>query len=309
MPHVTLSFGYDTERPYGTWARGPEGARMREAQLAMVERLNAALDDLDAPRTFFLLGDYLEQCARAVPVERLRSLYDPHHPLIDVQQHSYSHPSVRPIAGRTGEGTVTARAFGEDVRRATRLIEELLGTRVSGMRIPRGYDEDLTSLPEVAREIRDAGLDFVSSDLRSPSADGRESFEGAMTRERQPHGYDAIDLADLVELPSHGYQDAFFTADFARRVFGGPPWETERIVAHYVGLLDHARALAGPDGEAHVSLCLHPFALLEYDPDLVVHRQLVEAARAQDVEILSYRALADRVHARRAPVARAAVDA
>ena len=71
---ITLSLGYDTERPHSSWATGEEGHRLRLRQLALVERLGALLDQLAPPRTLFPLGDYVARSAERVAPARRRAI-------------------------------------------------------------------------------------------------------------------------------------------------------------------------------------------------------------------------------------------
>lgn len=291
---ITLSLGYDTERPHSSWATTEQGHRLRLRQLDLVERLGAMLDELEAPRTHFLLGDYLARCAERVPGTRLRSIYDRSNPLVDLQQHTYSHVCVRRIARREGDEIVSSEQFGADVRRASRVIREILGVQPCGLRTPKGYAEDLSSMPEVVGELARAGIRYVSSDLRSQPDGATENFEGRLSRERQPHTYAGIGFAGIVELPSHGQQDVIFTRSIAERVHGGAPAEGAEILAHYTGLFDQAERLAAGGRDVHIGLCLHPFAVMEYDPTLEIQRAIVERARERGVEVVSYHEAARR---------------
>ena len=48
-------------------------------------------DQKGAPRTFFILGHYLESCLNKYDIDSLQEVYDRNNPLVEIQQHSYSH--------------------------------------------------------------------------------------------------------------------------------------------------------------------------------------------------------------------------
>ena len=295
MSDIILSLGYDTERPHGAFAESPStrmaARQTRSAQLSYISRLNAQLDKMRVPRTFFMLGHFLERCLDDYTQDQLLDIFAPTNPLVDIQQHSHSHPIIRPPSkGETGE-PVTAEEFGRDVGKANRVAEDILRVRPEGLRTPRGYDTDLSDRPDVLKVLRDEGIRFVSSDLR-----GVDSIDAPLTRARQPRTYEHAGVGDIVEVPSHGWQDVIFTKEKAQQLLGTQPAGPEYIVGHYTGLLDSAAKLADSGvSPVCISLCLHPWAALEYDPALNIHTQLVDGAKDRGISIASYKSVASRV--------------
>ena len=55
MKNKILSFGYDTERPYGNLADTEKGRAFRQKQLVFVRKLNGMFEEQNCPRTFFIL--------------------------------------------------------------------------------------------------------------------------------------------------------------------------------------------------------------------------------------------------------------
>jgi len=90
-----LSFGYDTERPYGFWAETNKGKDFRNKQLEFIKKLNKMLDSNNCPRTFFILGDYLFRCLDNFDKKTLREIYNSENLLIEIQQHSFSYQIFR----------------------------------------------------------------------------------------------------------------------------------------------------------------------------------------------------------------------
>src|SRR3989344_1516700 len=109
MMNIKLSLGYDTERPYGKWAETKEGDAFREQQIAFVRKMSTFLDSEKVPRTHFILGNYLDFCKRTLTKDEIRGVYDKNNPLMELQQHSYSHPIFRP----TQEGDKSAVSADE----------------------------------------------------------------------------------------------------------------------------------------------------------------------------------------------------
>lgn len=292
MGALRIALGYDTERPYGALSRSPRGVEFRERKLAFVQKLTGLLDAEEIPRTFFLLGDFLDHCLDHYTHEQLREIFSPHNPLNDLQQHSYSHDAFRPIPGRPDKIPVAPEAFVADVERATELTERVLGVRTIGLRTPLGYDRDLSDGVGkiVLQGLATAGFTFVSSYLRST-----ESLCSPFTPDRQPHTYRAAGHPGMVEIPTQGWQDAVFSKEKVH-VETGKDWTLAEITAHYTGLLEAANSNAGDS--PYIALCLHPWAVMEYDSQLTMHRAMIAAGRAQNAVFVSYKQVAEEVLAR-----------
>ncbi len=80
----TLSFGFDTERPYGPRAETVDGKMFRAKQLEYIGRMNERFDAADIPRTHFILTSYLDGCRHAVGETLLRGLFRKDHRLQEV---------------------------------------------------------------------------------------------------------------------------------------------------------------------------------------------------------------------------------
>jgi len=293
MSNIKLSFGYDTERPFGQLALTPEGETLRTRQVQTVRNIIKTFDHEEVPRTFFILGQYLERCQPQFSAEELREIFDKTNTLNDIQQHSYSHPVFRKLAARADKIPVTTAEFLKDLEKANQIIEETLGVKPTGLRTPLGYHCDLSDMPELVNGLAGMGFYFISSDLRST-----DSIEAKLLADRQPHTYAHIGQPGLVEIPSSGWQDVIFTVEKSKAYLNGKIFSPDEIVQHYTGLFSQAKEMAKsmPEGNAvYVSLCLHPWAVMEYDPKLEIHKRVIDAARNKDIEIVSYRAVADAV--------------
>ncbi|HYD03350.1 MAG TPA: polysaccharide deacetylase family protein [Alphaproteobacteria bacterium] len=291
MKKKILSFGYDDERPYGNLADTDKGREFRSRKMDFMEQLNQMFDDYNCPRTFFILGQYLDKCTETVNISRLREIYNKDNSKIDIQQHSYSHPAIRKIAGRDDKIPMNAKEFAADITKASNTIESIIGVRPYGLRTPLGYPHDLSDLPELVNELRNAGITYVSSDLRSISDWPEDTLNGPLTKNRQPHNYKNIGVPELIEIPSHGLQDVVFTEEMSMRFLGVHPWPENKIFDHYNDILIQSDKIDAP--VVSVALCLHPWAVMEYDKNLNIHKELITSAKDKGFEIKSYSQVAD----------------
>ena len=282
MAKVKVAFGYDTESPRGDFARTPEGKDFRKRHNDLVRRIISTFDAEMAPRTFFMLGQYLEQCLDDYSKEDLRELYNPRNPLTEIQQHSYSHEVFGEVKGREDKKPITVQQFLGDLERASEVLADILGIVPIGLRTPMGYEHDMSRFPDLVRGLEEQGFLYVSSHLRSGSLP-----EGILSTETQPHTYSNIGFDRIVEIPTQGYQDTIFTKDKSMKYLKREPMTKDEIVAHYLGLFGKAKSMA-QDRQVYLGLCLHPWAVMQYDPDLEIHRQLIDGAKKEDIEIVSY---------------------
>lgn len=292
---VKLSLGYDTERPHGTLAQTTAGKLFRKEQLLYVRRLLDLLDKLIAPRTLFILGDYLERCLDQFSIEYLRETYNPANHLNDLQQHSYSHKPLRKLRGFEGlvlnSSVMSIDEFTHDLERANRIISEILGVVPCGLRTPYGYERDLSDMPEMLRRLKSLGLNFVSSKLRSR----KNPLYAQLSLESQPHTYAEVGFPDIVEIPSHGWQDVIFTTEKALLFLHRKPDKPGEIFQYYSELFRKASDLSEYGQPIYLCLCLHPWSAMEYDPELEIIRKTIEMARSMEIEIVSYRQVAEEI--------------
>ena len=293
MSAVKLSFGYDVERPYGKWASSERAPAMQKNEIDTCQKLNTLFNQEGVPRTFFVLGSFLERCTDSMSKGQLRASLNADNPLADIQQHSYSHQVIRHVEGSIDKTVMTPAEFAADLERANQVLEDILGVTPAGLRAPLGYDHDLSDIPEVVAQLQRLHFSYVSSNMRGTPT----SYRAFLTTERQPHTYAHVGFPHVVEIPTHGWQDAIYTVEHAQKMLGTKPDSPDKAVEHYTELLQIAKSLAPlNDNKAiYVSLCLHPWAVAEYDPQLEVHKRIIDAARKQHVEIVSYKDVANEV--------------
>ncbi|MFW9997540.1 MAG: polysaccharide deacetylase family protein [Candidatus Odinarchaeota archaeon] len=291
MSKVKLSLGFDVERPHGSFTESKKSIDVRKRQITFIKKLSKLLDEEEVPRTFFILGNYLEKCLDDFSTEELRKVYDHDNKLNEIQQHTYGHPMIRNIKERADKQAVTPKEFGKDLLKANSILKDILDVSPTGIRTPFGYSRDLLDIPELLAELERLKFRYVSSDLRSEN-----SLEAPLTVKRQPHTYYLAGYPNIVEIPSHGWQDAIFTGEMAQKFLKRKPiHNAEQIFGHYNGLLERAIDLAKRNTVIYVSLCLHPWAMMEYDPTLRILRRTVNSAKSKNIEIISYGTVADEV--------------
>ncbi len=285
MAQKVLSLGFDTERPYGNFAYTPEGKDLRKKQIEFVAKINEEYDKLGAPRTFFILGHYLDASLDEFSQEHLQQIYDKSNLLIELQQHSYSHLIFRPIKGRD-DAVVGAGEFIEDLSNANETIEKILDVKPDGLRVPIGYDQDMSNQTEILQGLKKLGIRYISSVTRS-----KDSMNAPFGKDKQPHHYGKEEYPDIAEIPSHGWQDAIFTPENTRKLLQKGPFSPKGIIEHYEGLFADARKINSDF--VSVGLSLHPWAMMEYDPKLEIHKHLIGSAREKGFEIVTYGKVAD----------------
>ncbi|HLC56894.1 MAG TPA: polysaccharide deacetylase family protein [Candidatus Nanoarchaeia archaeon] len=288
MTNVNLLFGYDTESPYGDKASTEEGAREREVTLRTVDKLNSLFEEYSGfGRTFFILGSFLESTSEHfMGNTELRTIFSSDDPLVDIQQHSYSHVPFRRIATRPDKDPMLPSQIEQDVRKASSLIYRIFGRAVIGVRAPLGYAGGLDN-EEVVNALLNAGVKYISSDLRSKDW-GIEPPLVEDGKPRQPRFY-STELGNLLEIPSHGWQDTAFTGKSKTIGTAGYPTTAAGIFEYFNSLMIQGKELAEDTGkEVFLGLCLHPQAIDVYDPNLDFHKKLLDHFAKHGVNVSSY---------------------
>jgi len=284
MP-VKILFGFDTERPFGESADTEDGRVKREENLELIDELNRVMDEHGAERTFFILGDYLERGAAQLGENHLRQVFQPLNPLVEIGQHTYSHITVAPIATRPDRKPARISELTEDLSKADESIRRVLGVEsIFGLRTPLGYaHRALENFPEVIAAFKKIGLNYVSSSLRS--ADWGINAPLQESRLRQPFTYEN----GLIEIPAHGWQDTAFTGTSRTKGMAEYPTTTQSILEHYVGLFEQSIEINRTTGKPIlVGLCMHPWAMRQYDPDLKIIGSILDWAGKKNIECAGY---------------------
>lgn len=286
MRKLTLSLGFDDERPYGPLAQQEAGRAFLAKKVDFIGKMNDRFNKNGVPRTHFLLASYLESARSNIGEAVLRGMYPKANPLLDLQQHSYSHGIMEPLQG-VNRPVMTSNEYIDDIAKASVLMEDILAVQPEGLRTPYGYEKDLSHRTDILSGLHRVGIRYVSSDLGM-----KNTLEGAMTEKRQPHTYEQMGFPDIVEVPAHGLQDVVYTKEKAKQLFGKEEAPSAKeAFAHYDSVLEVAKTIGAE--RVSVALCLHPWAVMEYDPELKLLLKIVESARTKGFDVRSYRQVAD----------------
>lgn len=286
---VNILFGFDSERPYGPHGQGEKGLADRKKNFDIIRRINTLLDQHKAGRTFFILGVYLDQSVDQLGREEVRETFQPENDLVEIGQHTYSHPVIARIPTRPDKTPVSPENLRFELKQAEDYILEYLGVKPRGLRTPLGYARGLRDAPEAVIVIGESGISYVSSDLR----DKNSGLNAPLIEDgqvRQPFRY----ANKLIEIPSHGFQDTSFTGTSRTQSTERYPQTVDEIFDHYLEILNQADGLDIHEqkrlvpNDIHIGLCMHPWAIAKYDPDLEVLTKILETADDRGFNKRSY---------------------
>ena len=146
----------------------------------------------EVPATFFMLGTALERYG-----DVLREVFGDD-PLFDIQSHTYSHLMMKDNQMH-GPG-VTLEELDRQMRLGMERVEQVFERPCKGVRSGCGFYRGLRGNTERVRVIRDAGVEWLSSDLRGPV----DSIPGGLV---QAYTYQDDGAPGLLEIPGHGWHD------------------------------------------------------------------------------------------------------
>ncbi len=281
---LTILYGFDAERPYGEFGADKKGRQQRETNLSIVEKINNVLNQANMGRTFFILGAYLDQSAEQLGVDHLKTAFSIGNPLVEIAQHTYTHPVIANIPTRPDKQPISAEELKNELERAEQSIVKHLGVKPQGLRTPLGYAKGLQTHPDVLDVLKTSGLSYVSSSLR----DNNGGLNAPLVEDgllRQPFRY----ANGLVEVPSHGWQDTSFTGTSKTQGTTSFPTDLEGIFEHYKTILTQGQRISEESGQdIFIGLCMHPWAIAKYDPELNTVQSLVELSQEKGYEGKKY---------------------
>lgn len=288
MKTVNLLLGFDTERPYGPFGETEEGKKLREKHLITGAKLNELLNKYNTQRTFFMLGTYIQQSLDQVGQKGLIEVYQPQNSLVEIAQHTYSHPILAPIKTRPDKQPISSEQLSSELKLADTLIKVVLKLEqpIIGLRTPLGYANGLLDQQKITKILFQHGLFYVSSDLR----DEDDGLNAPLVKKdgdlRQPFKY----MQGIWELPSHGWQDSAFTGESKTKGATDYPKTIKDITDHYIQILKQAKEISERRGsDIFIGLCMHPWAITIYDPKLEVLENLIKFSKDNGVHLLNYR--------------------
>lgn len=259
-----LLLGYDVE------CRDAESSVTRDF-LQVAARVHG---ELDAPGTFFLCGQTVEQNAEPID-EALQT------GLFDAGSHTYSHVLFKTLwqvneDGETMYEGAPVAEIAREVDRSLQVMRELLGREVMGLTTPFGYYRGLGDRPDLLAVLRMAGIRFVRSWMRN----ARDWVPVPLAR--QPFFYEAQGFGEVLECPLTGRHDCDWGnhLGFEPRRFG-----SVEPYARYVA--EQLQTVA--DNDWAFVYNQHDTTTARWDPEMVVVRTLIERSRELGVRVGLYR--------------------
>ena len=268
---ATMLMGYDTEyHAIGeNLARGggesfysslPDDAT--EAGLDIITTNHEALG---VTGTLFVCGRTLLHCLPALK-KAARS------PVLDIQQHTYSHILFKNDTWRGGLFPQSpAEALYHELGATSALLKEHLDIDCIGLRTPHGYYLGLSDRPDRLRMLADVGIEFVSSWGRNSEHDNPTPLD------IQPFWYEEQGFPDILELPFQHWLDGFWFEEYG----------IDRGAEFLEVLKEGVDEIVEKD--LVYGACFHEWAMVRYnEAGTGWARGVIEYALERGVEVMSY---------------------
>jgi peptidoglycan/xylan/chitin deacetylase (PgdA/CDA1 family) len=253
---ATMLIGYDVESPHD------------EVTTAFLRQAEAVHASLGVPATLFIRGQNLERNPAAF--EGVAA-----NPLLELQQHTYSHMLLKTVCQRNDEGVTIFRGgsldeIQADVARASALLKEHLGVACTGLAGPYCYYRGFSDRPEILEILWELGIRYTRAFGRNdqdwmPVPLAWQSFW------YEPQGY-----PEMLEVMTHGWHDCLL-----RPLVGWTDLE---------GYLDLVRPLIDQAAEEDLvySYCAHDHSGIRDDPEMAIITGLIEHAQGRGLDLKSY---------------------
>jgi len=204
---MTILFAYDVE------------SKNEQSKKFLVE-INNYHTDINVPYTIFITGETAIVCNK-----ELADISS--NPLCCIGQHTNKHIPIKSLFtnpdrkqrynfdAEFGE-SIFISGFGKnlvkrDIFDASEAIEKITGYKPTCFCAPYGFFNGLSESAEILEILREAGIYCITTDTRSPNG-----CNSATNKER-PYFYGKQGFAEILEVPSCGYQDDLSYACFAGR--------------------------------------------------------------------------------------------
>jgi hypothetical protein len=294
MPIVRVMIGLDCDRPRGNILKTDEGRKMADAKMLSLERIGRKLDQLEMPRTYFVCGQFLESMVAQFGETRVRLAFSPDSYLSEIADHTYSHSVMKAIPTRPDKVPIHHGRVVEEYKFNTDLFSAIFrqDLRERGLRAPLGHYQGLSSDSQLTATLDACGVLYLSSDLRDRNHSLNPRLLDESGNPRQPYCL----TANLVEIPSHGWQDTVFGGQSMTPLFETPPSTYPEILAFYAELFVGAKEVAARTGkEFYLGLVNHPYNICYYDPLDRFFDDLKEVADELGVRFCHYRTARNKI--------------
>ena len=269
-PNVRIMLGFDCDRPRNSLIVSQKGLEMAERKINSIELISKDLEKLKIPRTFFICGHFLESMNYKYGSKRLKDSFCVQSDSVEIADHSYSHNVVKKIESRPDKIPLSPKQLKDEFKQNSSIFKEILEIDVPqrGFRTPLGHYRGLNGEYQLLDKMIDAGMTYVSSDLRGPDDSLFADLKNNDKKLRQPYRYEN----GLLEIPSIGWQDTVFSQPEYISNFHKLPDDTphsyEEIMEYYRKLIQKAYDISLENNRDYfLGLCLHPYDTSFYNKE------------------------------------------
>ena len=251
-----MLIGYDVESPED------------EVTTTFLKRASSLHASLGVPATLFIRGQNLERNPAAFEAVAAN-------PLLELQQHTYSHMLLKTVCQRDEEGVAVFRSgaldeIKADVAKASALLKEYLGGECIGLTGPYTYYRGLSDRPDILEILWELGIRYTRTFGRN------EHDWMPVPLQWQPFWYEPQGFPDMLEVMTHGWHDCLL-----RPLCGWTDLEG------YLGMVKPYIDQAAAENLVF-SHCAHDHSSIREDPGMSIMARLIEHAQAKEVTIISY---------------------
>jgi len=270
-----LLIGYDVEAgTNGDLLRTTRTTCGADVTRLFLDRAKRLHDQYELPGTMFVVGEKL-------PPEI--AVFGAHigNPLLDFQQHTYTHVALKPSVVDT-DGRLefadwpmarNVEAAHEEIRRASAAFMSHLGRPCVGLSVPYGCFMGLVDRPDLLEVLRTEEIQYVRSfHLNKETADRADP----LPVDFNVFSYEAQGFPEILELCLKGYSDVKWALKYG--------WEARESYVDYVkyslDIVERAHAVW--------VLALHDWVQMEFNEDLAILDEIFSHVKRRHIEVRSF---------------------
>ena len=266
--NVVLMLGFDCDRPRDAFIVSKEGSEMAERKINSIQQISNVLNKLKLPRTFFICGHFLRSMNYKYGSEKLKNIFDIENKLVEIADHSYSHNVLKKIVTRPDKIPMTPEKVFEEYQLNTSIFNEIFEILIPhrGFRTPLGHYQGLIGETSLLNKMKEAGVKYISSDLRGYNDSINAPLIYPDGNPRQPYYY----KNKILEIPSMGWQDVIFSPYVSHVgkfeiIPDDVPFSYEKIIEYYTKIISEAKKISENSGKPYfLGLCQHPYDVSFY---------------------------------------------
>ncbi len=268
----TMVIGYDVE--------DRTGSDITRRFLSKASELHA---ELQAPATLFLVGITAENNVEAIQRAKEEAPFE-------LGSHNYSHILLKTLCQVKGDGIVEIAQGGSlgqlvaEVDKANTVLEREFGVKCRAFCSPWGYYRGISDRPDLLHLLHVAGIRVMRTWMRNAQDWIPVDYDV------QPFFYEPQGFPDMLEVPVTVRHDCNWPVHY-----GFEPQE----YANPQEFLDYLRSELDYLHERDwlYNAAQHDTTTIEYDPDMVIMRGLIEHARRIGMEVMNFTQYYDKMRA------------